>query len=544
MRRHALALGLGLVTVLALGAGARTARAQAVPDEFVVETLVPGLNNPVGFDFLPGGRVLFVEQFTGLVRLMRPTNTVQVNPVLTVPGVSTNGGERGLLGVAVDPSFPSRPYVYLHYTSAVPSAHVKVARFTLSGDLDGTAGTDLTADPASRYDLIANAPDAAFNHNGGTVRFSVDGRLYASLGEDAVACAAQGTTSLRGVILRLRTETLPPGPGAAFRAQIAPPENPFAASPDSNSRLVGAYGLRNPFRFQVDPDWGTLVIGDVGANAREELNLLFLPIVGIGDIEGAARIAADAPLGANFGWPWFEGTAVGGGCGPTPPAGLYGPVYDYDRTGQGGGAAIISAGFYRRVVGGENTWPTDHHGNLFANDYYSGVLRRLVFSGGTWSLAPPIAGQPAGGWGTGFNQVSDWRIGPDGAMWYCRQGVNFAANTGSIGRIKGPGDVSVPPNFPRISLRLLRSPAVGAADLLVAASLDLRMRLRIRIVDLAGRPIRTLWDGAAPAVTPGLEFPIRWDGATDGGERAQPGMYMAFVESGGRRASLRIPFLR
>jgi hypothetical protein len=242
---------------------------------------------------------------------------------------------------------------------------------------------------------------------------------------------------------------------------------------------------------------------------------------------------------ANFGWPWFEGTAVGVGCGPTPPAGLTPPVFEYDRTAQGG-AAIISAGAYRGVFpDGEHNWPAENNGNLFASDYYSGVMRRIVCSGGTCSLAPPVPGQPAAGWGTGFHQVSDWRIGPDGAMWFCRQGVNFAANTGSIGRIKGPGGGSsgVPPGGPRVSLRLLRSPAVGRAELRVVAAAD----LRVRIVDLAGRPLRTLWSGAAPS---GGEFPLTWDGATDDGERAPPGMYVALVESDGRRASVRIPFLR
>jgi len=530
MRRYAIGFGLlGLVL-----AAAPAARGQVVPDGFSVETLVPGLSAPVGFQFLPGGRVLFAEQFAARVRLVRSNNTVQATPVLALTGVST-GGERGLLGVAIDPGFPGRPYLYLHYTVTTP-ANVHIARFTLTGDLDGSAGTDLVADPASRYDLIVNAPDNAANHNGGTVRFGTEGLLYVSLGEDATACAAQGTTTLRGVILRLRTDALPPGPGAAFRAQITPSDNPFVASADSNSRLVAAFGLRNPFRFQVDLPTGTLVIGDVGANSREELDLL-TPPVPIPLTDGPAAVSA--LLGANFGWPWFEGTSIGSGCGGSPPAGLVAPIYDYDRTAQQGGAAVISAGLYRQVPGGANNWPNDHVGNVFASDYYSGVLRRVVESGGTWTLAAPIAGQPAGGWGTGFNEVSDWRIGPDGSLWYCRQSENFAANTGSIGRIKGPGNLHTPPGA-QLSLRLLRSPSVGSAELRVAAASP----LSVRIVDLAGRSLRTLWDGGTLPVAPGSEFPLVWDGRTDDGDGVRPGMYLALVESGGRRAAVRIPFLR
>lgn len=544
MRRLALALGLVLAT-------APAARGQFVPDGFTVETLVPGLAFPVAFDFLPDGRVLFAEQFTARVRVVRPGSPVQATPVIAVPGVAT-GGERGLLGVAVDRFFPGRPYLYLFYDVATP-AHIRIARYTLTGDLDGTAGTDLVADPASRFDLVDDAPDQAANHNGGTVRFGVDGILYASLGEDAVPCAAQDPGTLRGVILRMRVDLLPPGPGSAFRAQLIVPDNPFATSPDSNAALIAAYGLRNPFRFQVDPAFGTLAIGDVGDFQREELDLLQPPVpipveegpLGPWTPIGDSPPGGTSPLGANYGWPWREGTAVGrfgANCGPEPP-GLVAPVYEYDRTGQAGGASIISAGFYRNRAGGAHNWPLDHVGNLFANDYYSGELRRIVESNGVWSLAAPIAGQPsATAWGTAFLQVSDWRLGPDGALWYCRQAIGFSANSGSLGRIRGPVDLSVPPRSP-LSLRLVRSPAVGLAELLIWTD----SRARVRIVDVAGRTLRTIevpevW--VAPPEPAVREIRVTWDGSTDGGGRARPGMYLALVESAGRRASVRIPFLR
>jgi len=160
-----------MLSLLALAAPA--IHAQSVPDSFTVQTLAPGLKAPCAFEFLPDGRVLFVEQLTAMVRLFKEGTGVQAAAVLSVPGVAIDGGERGLLGVAVDPEFPQRPYLYLHYTVAVPH-HIRIARYTLAGDLDGTGGGNLTADPASRYDLIDDIPDAAGNHNGGTVRFGVE----------------------------------------------------------------------------------------------------------------------------------------------------------------------------------------------------------------------------------------------------------------------------------------------------------------------------------------------------------------------------------
>jgi glucose/arabinose dehydrogenase len=527
MRRYAL-----LLIVLA---AAPAARGQTVPDGFIVETMISSLSQPVAFDFLPDGRVIFAEQATARLRILKPPSTLQANPVISITGVAT-GGERGLLGVALDPNFPSRPYVYVHYTVATP-AHIRIARYTLSGDLLGNSGADLVADPASRYDLVDDIPDAAPNHNGGTVRFGVEGPLYVSLGEDANMCAAQGTTSLRGVLLRLRTSTLPPGPGSAFRAQVTPPDNPFVASADSNSRLVAAYGLRNPFRFQVDKRYGFVVIGDVGATTREELDLL-APAIAV-PAYGAAPPPA-APLGSNFGWPFREGTVTGPTtCGPQPPN-LVEPIYDYDRTQQPNGASIISAGMYRQQTGGVFNWPADHDGDIFANDYYTGDVRRVKFTGSAWGLASAIPGQPTPTtWGAGFSQVSDWRVHPDGSLWYCKQSVNFTGTTGSFGRIRGPGLLGTPPGA-RLALRLVRSPAVGFAELRVTADAD----VDVRIIDTGGRTVRTLWDGAVSTVTPGSEFPLRWDGLTDDGEQARPGMYLALVKSGTRRAAVRVPFLR
>ena len=182
---------------------------QTVPDGFAVQTLAPGLDTPVAIEFLPDGRVLFAEQITGLVRVFREGAGVQTAPVLAVPGVAA-GGERGLLGIAVDPRFPARPYLYVHYTVATPR-HIRIARFTLAGDLAGSGDVNLSADPASRYDLIDDIVDVADNHNGGTVRFAVDGLLYASLGEDGSYCRAQDTTanaSPRGEAIQLQAITL------------------------------------------------------------------------------------------------------------------------------------------------------------------------------------------------------------------------------------------------------------------------------------------------------------------------------------------------
>ena len=511
---------------------ARRSDAAVVPDGFATQILAQGLAAPTAIQFMPDGRLLFTEQFTGVVRLWRRPFDVQANPVLHVPDVAV-GGERGFVGVALDPAYPARPYLYVHYTVATPN-HIRIARYTLSGNLYGTLDTDLTADSLSRYDLLDDIPDNAPNHNGGTVRFGVDGLLYVSLGDDQQSCAAQDTTALQGKILRLKVNTLPDGPGRAFRAQITPFDNPFASRPDSNARLVAALGLRNPFRIQPDRVRGWLVIGDVGENAREEMDVM------------ALRLPTPRPavpeLGADFGWPFREGTIAGPGvgvCGTQPPN-LAEPEFDYDRTLQNG-AAIIAAGAYWATGTGQYDFPAEYAGNIFANDYYSGTLYRLVPFGSAWAPAPDVPGQPAPGqWGSGFFGVSDWALGRDGALWYCKQATGLAPNSGEIDRIICTTTPPPLPPPPPLTLRLFQVPAVnGARFLLTLPSTPATLTIH----DSSGRRVRRFADGEfVPQADGSLE--VDWDGRDDDGRNVHPGLYLARLESGGRDTSVRVPFLR
>lgn len=444
--------------ILALAAlpallGAAPALAQSTPNGFADTLVTSGLDLPTAFEFLPDGRILVVEQYSARVRLLVNGHVaVGADPLLTVAGVTTSG-EQGLLGIAIDPKFPARPYMYTHQT--VSGLHVRISRWTLTGDLAGSGNKLLACDPASRYDLINDIPDNETNHNGGTVKFGSDGMLYVSLGEDADACSAPLLPVLKGKILRLDTRSLPPGPGTAFRAQITPIDNPYVAQADSNARLVAAYGLRNPFRFQVDP-LGGLVIDDVGENNYEEIDLL---------ATGPGAVAGSVPLGANFGWPWREGTVSFSACGGGEPSSVA-PAFVFDRVANGT-TATVSAGVYRPVRGGSRNWPVAYNGNLFFSEYYSGVLYRLTRQGSAWAIAPAVPGQPASDkWASGYNAASDWRVGPDGGLWYCRQSTTSFRNTGIIGRIAPPTSQTA---APKVGCAVLSTWTAGAAKPLAYA---------------------------------------------------------------------------
>ena len=510
---------LALVATLILVATAgREARAQvALPNDFVDSGVVAGLDFPSGFTFLPDGRVLVVEQRSARVRLLVNGALAPLDPVATLPGIVASGGEQGLLGLAVDPGWPARPYLYVHCDDALTPT-IRISRYTVTGDLSFQGDGHLAVDPASRYDLLNDAPDAATNHNGGTVRFGLDHMLYVSLGDDA-SCGAQDRVSLRGVILRLDVSRLPAGPGGpAPRSLITPADNPFVGSANANERLVWALGLRNPFRFQVDSFDGSLWVGDVGQSTYEEID----------------HVVAG---GHNFGWPAYEALApYSSGCMGVVRGDD--PVYFYDRTGFT--ASVISAGSYRRPTGAAAGLPLEYEGNVFLSDYYKGFLRRLVLSGGSWALAPPVAGQPEpGNWGLGFQNVSDWAVGPDGALWYCRQAdAGYHANSGAIRRISwtlatplANGPVEFFPPTP--------SPAPGSTHL--AWNLPRVARVELNLFDTAGRRVRRL---LGPEVQSAGAHGVDWDGRDDDGRALRPGLYVAHLEAEGKSLDRRVVLLR
>lgn len=153
----------------------------------------------------------------------------------------------------------------------------------------------------------------ANNHNGGYISFGeFDGFLYLSLGDGGgsndVFQNARDLNSLLGKLIRIDVDGTNPGPGD----YDIPSDNPYVGNPGRDE--IWASGLRNPWRWSFDN--GLMYIGDVGQNAREEINFV-----------------SNAP-GYDFGWSRFEGSV----CNPNDhdPScsreGLVFPVHEYGRS--------------------------------------------------------------------------------------------------------------------------------------------------------------------------------------------------------------------
>lgn len=399
---------------------AATAVAQTVPTGFVVDTVIgAGLQAPMDFCFLPDGRVLVANR-AGAVSVWAGGSVVTVG---SVPNIES-GGERGLLSIAADPAFPLNGHIYVYYSSNADT-FMHLDRFTCTGDLSNPGSTNLTFATSSRRVILAAIPDSAFNHNGGAVRFGPDGRLYLSIGDDANSCTAQNTSSSLGCVLRMDVSTLPAGGSTTPPAfsTIDPGDNPLSANADI-SQLVLAHGLRNPFRMEIDQLTGNLYIGDVGQNAVEEYSEY---------VYNAGALAL-----VNFGWPWREGNSTYNGCGGSAPAGLVPPIAQVLQSGTTW-ASIMGGPRYRNQGGPFDFGPA-YEGNAFFLDFFAGELRRIVQSGGTWSLAAAVPGQPsATNWGTGFQAVSALRQGPDGGLWFAHNTSTSPSTGGTLKRVRPLG---------------------------------------------------------------------------------------------------------
>ena len=443
-------IAAGVAVVAARPAGA----APVVRTGFADDVVFSGLDQPTAVAFAPDGEV-FVAQKSGMV--LRFDSVTDSTPAVyaDLRTQTHNFWDRGLLGLAVDPQFPTRPYVYALYTYDARPGGSAPAWGTPGADSDGCpsppgATTDgclvqgrlsrLSTDPAGALTekvLVEGWCQQFPSHSVGTVLVGRDGALYAGAGDGASfgyvdygqknACAdppapaaasltaptAEGgslrSQSLRraagepvvldGAIVRVDADTGDPLPGG-----------PFAGSPDPNARRVVAYGLRNPFRFAARPGTDELWVGDVGWNAVEEIDR----------IPDATDTVAE-----NFGWPCYEGAAPQPAvqsanlamCGSLyASGGAAGPYFSYNHAANvvpGDGCATGSSSISGLAFQTGTAYPAEYGGALFFSDYSRDCI---------WVMKRGANGQPdpaqISPFVTAAGGVVQLVTGPDGELYY------------------------------------------------------------------------------------------------------------------------------
>jgi glucose/arabinose dehydrogenase len=118
--------GATLATAAALGAPvvcAPPARAGTVPANFQDSTVFTGLTEPSAIRFASDGRI-FVAEKSGIIKVYNNLQDTTATVFADLNVNVYNAWDRGLLGLALAPDFPSDPHVYVMYTydSAIGAA--------------------------------------------------------------------------------------------------------------------------------------------------------------------------------------------------------------------------------------------------------------------------------------------------------------------------------------------------------------------------------------------------------------------------------------
>ncbi|MFQ5506368.1 MAG: PQQ-dependent sugar dehydrogenase, partial [Planctomycetota bacterium] len=286
-------------------------------------------------------------------------------------------GERGLLGLAFHPRYASNGFFYVNYTQRSGGATM-VVRYKAS-----STNPDL-ADPGSAKPILGPVSQPAGNHNGGNLVFGPDGFLYIGLGDGGGSgdpnCNAQTGSTFLGKMLRIDVDGGNP--------YAIPPSNPFLRNPGVLNE-IWALGLRNPWRYSFDRVTGDLYIGDVGQNAREEID--FQPKASKG--------------GENYGWKVMEGrlcfstfrcpvgTPV---CNSTS---LVMPIHDYGRTT---GRSVTGGFVYRGCA------IPDLRGTYFFGDYVTNRIWSFRYDGKSITNFKDRTLELAPGLGLGIASISSF----------------------------------------------------------------------------------------------------------------------------------------
>jgi glucose/arabinose dehydrogenase len=273
-------------------------------------TSIGTFERPVEVVAPPGDthRVFVVEQ-AGRIRLLR--DGVLANaPFLDIADQVLMTNEPGLLGLAFPPDWATSRRFTVIYNQHKANGDLRLADF-----LTAAVNPDIADLGSSRTLLEIVKPWE--NHNGGMLQYDADGLLYISVGDgdsgylNPPGAFGQTRDDLLGDILRID-----PSHGSPYSI---PPGNPFVGIPGVRPE-IWAYGLRNPWRFWLDPPTGAMFIGDVGFGQREEVDLI-----------------PKGTSGLDFGWPCFEGKVPYDAKATCPNA--VAPILQYDH--DHGGCSVI-----------------------------------------------------------------------------------------------------------------------------------------------------------------------------------------------------------
>lgn len=318
--------------------------------DILLESFGPSFTYPVEIKNAGDDR-LFVVEKAGIIKILNSDETVNSTSFLDISSiVSSSATERGLLGLAFHPNYPTNPNFYVNYTNSL--GNTVVSMFTVSPNPD-IANTTET--------ILLSIDQPYSNHNGGCLNFGSDGYLYIGTGDGGdggdPGDRAQNLNTLLGKLLRIDVDS-----GTLYGI---PDDNPYLNDNDDTTLPeIWAYGLRNPWKFSFDKNTYDLWISDVGQADFEEINM---------------ALPTDSAL--NYGWRCYEGNATYNTTSCLPANTMIFPIAEYSHNDPIFRCSITGGYVYR------GTQQPSLQGKYFFADYCSTEIGILSNDTGVWSYS-------------------------------------------------------------------------------------------------------------------------------------------------------------
>ena len=329
------------------------------PEKDPVETvlIVPDLEIPWGFDFLPDGSFLVTEKSGKLIHF----KDGKKKGIEGLPEVKVLG-QGGLMDVKIHPNFKDNKWIYLSFSSpqgAGRGANTAIMRATLEGNQ--------LLDQKVLYKASPNSSKPY--HFGSRIEFDDEGHLYFSVGDRGSRDEnPQDVSRDGGKIYRILDDG------------SIPRDNPFVNQQGAKTAIF-SYGHRNPQGMVKNPFTGEIWTHEHGPRGGDELNII--------------------KKGKNYGWPIityginYSGTKI---TDETTRPNMEQPIYYWVPSIAPSGLEIISSDIY-----------PDWKGNVLAGSLAFQYLERLVLKNNKVTYREKLL--------DGLGRVRSVSQGPDGYIY-------------------------------------------------------------------------------------------------------------------------------
>ena len=333
--------------------------------DYTTEVVVPKLDIPWGFVFLPDGALLITEKAGKLIHFK---DGVKTN-IDGLPEVYLRG-QGGLMDIELHPNYSENGWLYITYSSSDGEGEGGNTALIRAQLID----TKLTS-VERLYKAEPNSKRG--QHFGSRIEFDNDGYLYFSIGDRGNRDVnPQDITRDCGKIYRINDDG------------SIPNNNPFLEFPGAKTAIY-SYGHRNPQGMICHPDTGEIWVHEHGPRGGDEINRI--------------------KKGKNFGWPLisyginYSGTSF---TDDTYLPGMEQPLFYWVTSIAPSGMAYVTSDVYK-----------DWKNNLLIGSLKFEYLERLVLDNNKVVKREKLL--------EGMGRVRNVRQGPDGYIYASLESIGI-----------------------------------------------------------------------------------------------------------------------